>query len=44
MVDNGTGPDAVAGDGIFSGTIPGQAVNTVVAFYVQATDGHATAP
>ncbi|HTD65517.1 MAG TPA: lamin tail domain-containing protein [Candidatus Limnocylindria bacterium] len=38
MVDNGTGADAVAGDGIYSGTIPGQPINTLVAFYVQATD------
>ena len=39
MLDNGTGGDAVAGDGLYSGTIPGQVVNTLVAFRVQATDG-----
>ncbi|HWN96001.1 MAG TPA: lamin tail domain-containing protein, partial [Methylomirabilota bacterium] len=42
MVDNGTGGDAVAGDGIYSGTIPGQANDAMVAFYVTATDGHGT--
>jgi hypothetical protein len=39
MLDNGTGGDAVAGDGIYSGTIPGQASGALVAFHVQATDG-----
>ena len=39
MLDNGTGGDAMAGDGIFSATIPGQAANQVVAFYLSATDG-----
>jgi hypothetical protein len=43
MVDDGTSGDAIAGDGIFSGTIPGQAVNTMVAFYVEAMDGAAPA-
>jgi hypothetical protein len=38
MTDNGSGGDAVAGDGLYSGTIPGQTANTLVAFYVQATD------
>ena len=38
MTDNGTGGDAVAGDGVFSATIPGQASGTMVAFYLQATD------
>ncbi len=45
MKDDGTGGDAVAGDGIFSATIPGQAANQIVAFYISATDsagrGHA---
>jgi len=41
MLDNGTGGDAVAGDGLFSATIPGQPVNTLAAFRVQATDGFA---
>jgi len=39
MVDDGTGGDAVAGDGVFSAIIPGQNANTLVAFRVQATDG-----
>ena len=39
MNDSGTGGDAVAGDGIYSGTILGQAANALVAYYVQATDG-----
>lgn len=38
MNDTGTGGDAVAGDGIYSATIPGQSAGTLVAFYVQATD------
>jgi hypothetical protein len=38
MTDNGTGGDAVAGDGVFSASIPGQASGTMVAFYIQATD------
>lgn len=39
MKDNGTGGDAVPGDGVFSATIPGQAANQIVAFYISATDG-----
>ena len=39
MVDNGTGGDAVAGDGLYSATIPGQSSGALVAFHVQATDG-----
>ena len=38
MNDNGTGGDAVPGDGVFSATIPGQAANQIVAFYLSATD------
>ena len=38
MIDKGTGGDAVAGDGIFTATIPGQAAGTLVAFYVEAGD------
>ena len=38
MTDNGTGGDALAGDGVYSGTIPGQAANTIAAFYLAATD------
>jgi len=43
MTDNGSGGDEVAGDGIFSGTIPGQATGTMVAFYAQATDNFSPA-
>jgi hypothetical protein len=43
MKDDGTGGDAVAGDGIYAGTIPGQAAGTTIAFYVQAADA-AVAP
>jgi regulation of enolase protein 1 (concanavalin A-like superfamily) len=38
MKDDGTGGDAVAADGVYSATIPGQAANQVVAFYISATD------
>ena len=38
MNDNGTGGDAMAGDGIYSATIPAQSAGTVVAFLVQASD------
>jgi hypothetical protein len=38
MNDNGTGGDAIAGDGIYSATIPGKAANQIVAFYIAATD------
>ena len=39
MVDDGTGADAIANDGIYSGAIPPQAEGTVVPFYVEARDG-----
>jgi hypothetical protein len=39
MKDDGTGGDAVAGDGIFSASIPGQNANRIAAFYLSATDG-----
>jgi len=39
MLDNGTGGDAVSGDGLYTGTIPGQPTDTMVAFQVTATDG-----
>ena len=42
-MDDGTGGDAIAGDGIYSATIPGQPIGTLVAFYIQATD-NAAAP
>ena len=35
----GTNGDVVAGDGVYSATIPGQAASAAVAFYIQATDG-----
>lgn len=38
MNDGGTNGDAVPGDGVFSATIPGQAANQIVAFYLAATD------
>ncbi len=43
MKDDGTGGDAVARDGIFSATIPGQTANTLAAFYISATDGSGAA-
>ena len=43
MVDNGTSGDAVANDGVYSATIPGQADNALVAFYLQATDRYVPA-
>ena len=41
MVDDGTGVDAIAGDGVYSATIPGQTAGTLIAFHLQATDGAA---
>jgi hypothetical protein len=38
MTDDGTGGDAVAGDGVYTATIPGQPAGTMIAFYVQAGD------
>lgn len=38
MKDDGTGGDAIAGDGIYSATIPGQAANKIAAFYISAAD------
>jgi hypothetical protein len=40
MLDNGTGGDAIAGDGLYSATIPGQAAGTVVAFLIKASDSY----
>ena len=37
MADNGAGGDAVAGDGIFSATVPAQTDATIIQFYVRAT-------
>jgi hypothetical protein len=42
MRDDGAGGDAVAGDGVYSATIPAQAAGTLVAFHVQAIDGAAS--
>lgn len=39
MVDDGTSGDAVAGDGVFSATIPGQGAGQMVAWYIEAVDG-----
>ncbi len=36
--DDGLMGDAVAGDGLYSATLPGQSAGTLVAFYLQATD------
>jgi hypothetical protein len=38
MRDDGTGGDAVVGDGVYTATIPGQPAGTMIAFYVQAGD------
>lgn len=43
MKDDGAGGDQVAGDGIYSATIPGQSSNTMAAFYVVASDSFAAA-
>jgi regulation of enolase protein 1 (concanavalin A-like superfamily) len=42
MRDDGTGGDAIAGDGVFSATIPGQSIGTLVAFYLSATNNAGT--
>ncbi len=38
MTDDGTGADAVEGDGLFAGTIPGQDAGDLVAFHIEASD------
>jgi len=43
MRDDGTGGDAVAGDGIYSATIPGYPAGTLVAFHLRATDANVSA-
>jgi hypothetical protein len=43
MKDDGTGGDPVPGDGVFSATIPGQAANKIVAFYISAADNSGAA-
>jgi hypothetical protein len=42
MVDNATGNDLIAGDSIFTATIPGAGGGTMRAFYVVASDGSAS--
>jgi CotH protein/lamin tail-like protein/concanavalin A-like lectin/glucanase superfamily protein/Big-like domain-containing protein len=39
MRDDGSGGDAIAGDGIYSGTIPGRPADTLIAFHLRAQDG-----
>jgi hypothetical protein len=38
LVDNGTGGDAVANDGLWSASIPSQAAGTIISFYLEASD------
>jgi hypothetical protein len=38
MTDTGTAGDLIAGDGLFTATIPGQSSNSMVAFYIEARD------
>lgn len=38
MVDDGTGPDDVAHDGVFTAELPGKPAGTLVAFRLSATD------
>jgi spore coat protein CotH len=38
MSDNGVGPDATAGDQVFSAQLPAMANGTIVEFYVQSAD------
>src|SRR6185503_19609207 len=42
MRDDGTGGDLIAGDGLYSATLPAQAANTMAAFHIRATDGNAS--
>jgi hypothetical protein len=41
MKDDGTGGDVLAGDGVFTGKIPGQSSGVIAAFHVKALDNHA---
>ncbi len=43
MLDNGTGGDAIANDGIYSATIPAQSSGTIVGFTIAAVDNVAPA-
>ena len=38
LLDDGAGGDAIAGDGLYSATIPAQSSGTVIAFVVEALD------
>lgn len=38
MKDDGTGGDAIAGDGVYSAKIPGQSAGTMVAFHIRSSD------
>jgi len=42
MTDGGSGDDMVAGDSIFTGTIPGTSSGRMRAFYIEASDGSAS--
>lgn len=42
MTDSGSGDDVVAGDSLFTGTIPPASGGTMRAFYIQASDGSAS--
>ncbi len=39
MTDDGAGGDLIAGDGVYTAMIPGQAKNSLVAFRIEAADG-----
>ena len=43
MLDNGTGGDALAGDGLYSATLPALGSGVLVAFQVHATDSRGAA-
>lgn len=44
MSDDGTGGDEVAGDGLFTATLPGQATGTLVTYTIEAREGVGGAP
>ncbi|NLZ04862.1 MAG: hypothetical protein GXY19_06800 [Phycisphaerae bacterium] len=41
MVDDGSGDDLIAGDGLYTATIPGASAGAMRAFYIEAIDGTA---
>ncbi len=41
MVDDGSGDDLIAGDGLYTATIPGVSAGAMRAFYIEAIDGAA---